>query len=201
MKKQNILFLFLLLFVISCDKNSNDDSNNDNNVETGSLGEIGNAWDVKVDGKHDLSTEIIAKEGDVYTLQVSYAKLFTKDLKFGFSGNEIMDYVYSKDDLSKPFTMVKFDAEVGDTYTAEINGNYHYREVFEKKTYHIPALNKDLETIGVFETIPYEIPNVYFGYNIRHIYWYWHPTYGLVCVDFLTEEGELINVEFINIDL
>ena len=127
--------------------------------------------------------------------------MITKTLKFGMTGNEVVDYVYSQGDAAKPFTMVKFDAEVGDMYFTEINGVYHHREVIEKKTYNIPALNKDLETIGVYEWIPYAIPSEYFGFTIREIIWYWHPDYGLVCVDVYTEEGEYLNIEFVSIDL
>ncbi len=62
-------------------------------------------------------------------------------------------------------------------------------------------MNKDLETIGVYEWIPYAIPSEYFGYTIREIIWYWHPEYGLVCVDFWTDEGDYVKVVFIDVDV
>lgn len=196
MKTTRLLAIFLILVIFfSCS------DKDDNNGTSGTLGEVGNTWNAKVAGMYNISTEIIEKDGDVYTLEVTYAKLASKILKFGFSGNEVVDYVYSQGDVSKPFTMVKFDAEVGDMYYTEINGIYHHREVMEKKTYNIPALDKDLETIGVYEWIPYEIPSQYFGYTVREIIWYWHQDYGLVCVDFYTEEGDFIEVEFVQIDL
>lgn len=189
----------MLVAVYGC-SDKNDENQSDNNY-SGKLGEVGNSWDVKVEGSHNISTEIIAKEGDIYTLEVTYAKLITKTLKFGMSGNQVVDYVYSKGDDTKPFTMIKFDAKVGDMYDAEINGIHHHREVSEKQSYYIPALEKEIETIGVYEWIPYEIPSEYFGYTIREIIWYWHPDYGLVCVDVYTEEGYFMNIEFISIDL
>jgi hypothetical protein len=195
----NILFVLIFAVGFSC-----SDKNNDNpsiNTNSGKLGEVGNSWDVKVDGSHSISTEIIARDGDVYTLQVTYAKLITKTLKFGMSGNEIVDYVYGQGDADKPFTMVKFDAKIGDIYSTEINGIFHERIVTEKETYFIPALEREIETIGIYEFIPYEIPSDYFGYTIREIIWYWHPDYGLVCVDVYTEEGDYLNIEFISIDL
>lgn len=190
--------LFLLaVFFSYCNKDKNDN----NTGAPGILGDVGNTWNVKVNGTYDLSTEIIAKEGNVVTLQVSYAKVTSKPLKFGLLENEIVDYVYSRGNTSEPFTMIKFDAEVGDMYSATINGISHHREVTEKNTYHVPALNKDLEMIGVYEWIPNEIPSDYFGYTIREIIWYWHPQYGLVCVDFWTDAGEYIKVVFIDIDV
>lgn len=186
----------LTLFFSHCNK---DESNNTG--APGILGDVGNVWNVKVNGIHDLSTEITAKEGNVVTLQVSYAKITTKTLKFGLLGNEVVDYVYSQGNSTEPFTMVKFDANVGDMYYANINGITHYREVTEKNTYNVPALGKDLEMIGVYEEIPYEIPSNYFGYTIREIIWYWHPDYGLVCVDCWTDDGEYIKVVFIDIEI
>ncbi|MEZ5082893.1 MAG: hypothetical protein R2750_05530 [Bacteroidales bacterium] len=200
MKKLIFLsFMLLLSVVIGC-KDENDDPNA-NNTQTGMLGEVGNSWQVTIDNTYDLSAELIAKEGDVRTVEVSYGKLVSKQFKFGFSNNEVVDYGYSQGDLAQPFTMVKFDAKVGDIYTAEIDGVYHYREVTEITTYNIPALNKDIQTIGVYEEIPYETPSTYFGFTIRTIIWYWHPTYGLVCVDVWTDQGDYLEIVFVQIDL
>lgn len=200
MKINFISAVFLCLVVVISCSDKNEDNPNGNNT-SGKLGDIGNSWDVKVEDSHNISTEIIAKEGGIYTLEVTYAKFLTKTLKFGMEGNEIVDFVYGQGDDTKPFTMVKFDANVGDMYDAEIDGIHHHREVWEKQSYYIPALDKEIETIGVYEWIPYEIPSDYFGYTIREIIWYWHPDYGLVCVDVYTEEGQYLNIEFISIDL
>lgn len=198
MKKLNFVNLILILIlVLSCSKK---DDTTDTTEPSGTLGQVGNAWQVQVEG-NNLSAEIIEKEGDIYTVQVSYAKMAVKTVKFGFANNEVVDYAYSNGDLSKPFPMVKFDANVGEMWGTTINGIYHHREVSEKETYHIPALNKDIETIGVYEWIPEEIPSSFFGMTIREIIWYWHPTYGLVCVDVYTDQGDHINVEFLQIDL
>jgi hypothetical protein len=187
----------LIFFFTDCKK----DDNENNSGSPGMLGEVGNTWNVKVNGTHDLSTQIIAKEGHVVTLEVSYAKMTVKTLKFGLIGNEVVDYVYSQGNTSKPFTMVKFDAEVGDSYSTTINGITHQREVIEKATYNVPALNKDLEMIGVYEMVPYEIPSTFFGFTVRDIYWYWHPDYGLVCVEFYTDQGDFVKVVFVDIEV
>ena len=200
MKKKNIIITILTLTVLTGCSDKNEDEVN-NRSGSPKLGEVGNSWVLKIDNTYDLNAEIIAKEGNVRTVEVSYAKLVVKTVKFGFTGNEVVDYAYSKGDLSRPFTMVKFDAKVGDIYSTEIDGIYHSREVIEKTTYHIPALNKDLETIGVYEWIPEEIPSQFFGITIRSITWYWHPSYGLVCVDVYTDQGEYIKIVFVQIDL
>ncbi|MCF8368182.1 MAG: hypothetical protein K9G76_04010 [Bacteroidales bacterium] len=199
MKTTKFFYFFLILaMTISCSKK---DDENDTNDTPGILGAVGNNWHIKLDGVADLTAEIIAKEGNVSTVQVSYGKLSIKEVKFGKIGNEIVDYVYSDGDVAEPFTMVKFDATVGDSYGATIDGVYHYREVFEKESYYIDALGKTIETIGIYEWIPYETPSTYFGLTIRSIYWYWHPVYGLVCVEFTTEEGDFYEVVFVNIDV
>jgi len=192
-----IIYLLLPVLFFGCKK---DDTSN-NNLTSGKLGEVGNTWNVKIADIYNLSTNIIAKKGDVYTLQVSWGKINVTELKFGYTGHEVMDYVYSDGNESQPFTMVKFDAKVGDIYSFNNSGVHHQREVLEKKTYHIPALNKDLETIGVYEWIPVETPSEYFGLTIREIMWYWHPDYGLVCVEFYTDKGDYYEVVFVQIDL
>jgi hypothetical protein len=200
MKQRNLTYYILaLVFLFSC--SDKDEADPINNTSNGELGRVGNTWNVKVAGDYDLSTKIIEKEGDVYTLEVTYAKFLSKNLKFGMNGNTIVDYVYGNGDLSKPFTMVKFDADIGDEYTANIDGKYHYRQVVEIETYHVPCLGKDLEMIGVYEEIPEGIPNSYFGLKISSIVWYWHPEFGLVCVEFYTDEGDFYTVEFVQIDL
>lgn len=191
--------MLALIFVYSCKKNSDDSSNNP--PVQGVLGDVGNSWKIQVNGANDVSAEIVSKENNIRTVEVTYAKLVTKTVKFGFNGNEVVDYAYSQGDTTKPFTMVKFDANIGDSYSAEINGNYHYRQVIEKQTYFIDALNKEVETIGVYETIPEGIPSTFFGLTIRTIIWYWHPVYGLVCADVYLDDGSYIEVNFITIDL
>jgi|GEM_PF-884543 len=191
-----LIFTLLLSAATGCKKKSDDRSNPSVN-----LGAVGNSWTVKVQGTTDISAELTASEGSMRTVQVSWAKVFSKTVKFGLTTNEVIDYVYSDGDVEQPFTMVKFDAKVGDIYSTTIDGIIHTREVIEKKTYNIPALGKDLETIGVNEIIPVEIPSTFFGYTIRQIIWYWNPVYGLVCVDVYTDQGEYFTVDFITINV
>jgi hypothetical protein len=201
MKTLKQLATFAILFLMIACSDNKDDENSNNNPDAGILGDVGNSWDVKIDNQYDLSVEIIKKEGEVFTMQVSYAKFINKELKFGYNGNEIVDYVYSQGDISKPFTMVKFDAEVGETYTASIGGNFHHRQVVEIETYPVDCLDKNLKMIGVYEEVPEGIPNNYFGLEIDSIVWYWHEVYGLVCVEFYTTDGNFYEVEFVKIDL
>lgn len=195
MKIQYLKIGFLVLILIAgCKKDDNGNSGT-----PGNLGEVGNTWKVKIDGAHELSAEIVEKTDEIFTLQVSWAKFNVGILKFGFTGNEVVDYVYSHGDESQAFTMVEFDAKVGDIYSLNIKGVSHIRQVTEKSKYYIPALDKDLETIGVYEEIPPEVQSEYFGLTITSIVWYWHPDYGLVCVDFYTSDGAYHKVEFIQI--
>jgi hypothetical protein len=192
-----LICIILLVTAIGCSKKSKDSPNE----PSPELGAVGNSWTVRVLGTTDIHAELTAREGNVCTVEVTWAKMVTKTVKFALTENEVTDYVYSKGDTGQPFTMVRFDAKIGDTYSATIDGVVHTREVIEKNTYNIPALGKDLETIGVLEYIPPEVNSTYFGFTIRQIIWYWHPVYGLVCVDVYTDQGEYFHVVFVSIDL
>ena len=122
-------------------------------------------------------------------------------MKGRLTDNSISDFYYSEGDESKPFTLVEFDAEVGDIYLYNLGKSQIEREVFERKNYFIPVLDKEVETIGVAEYIPEGVFPELFGYNFQIVYWYISPIYGLVCVELLTDEGELIMIEFTSIDL
>ena len=69
MKKPILIVTFLFITTIFF-SNCNKDKNENNSGAPGLLGEVGNTWNVKVNGTYDLSTEIIAKEGNIVTLQV-----------------------------------------------------------------------------------------------------------------------------------
>jgi hypothetical protein len=94
-------------------------------------------------GLQDLSEEVKRGILDEYLGRFN-AKLDTTDkqnitLKADLMGKitdkGIQDYVYSGGDTDKPFTLIKYDAKVGDTYSfTDDEGNTFTRKVVSKST-------------------------------------------------------------------
>ncbi|MBN1339565.1 MAG: hypothetical protein JXA03_09585 [Bacteroidales bacterium] len=200
MKKKNLFLLLIVLAVInSCSKNDDDDSGNNNPPATAKLGDVGNEWKAKFNNQ-EITARIVDNNNGILSLAITTGK-DTDTIKAQLTGNSISEFVHSYGDIEKPFTLVEFDAKVGDIYTFEMGGLWFERQVTERETYHINCLGQNLETIGVYEEIPYGINVQLFGITIRSIVWYFHPTYGLVCVEIYTEQGEYFEIEFISIKL
>jgi len=49
--------------------------------------------------------------------------------------------------------------------------------------------------------IPDAINFNFFGYTVREITWYWHQTYGLVCIDIWMDNGMFFTIHFLSIEL
>lgn len=200
MKKKKLCFLLLsLAIVLSCSKNDDDDSGKNNPPATAKLGDVGNQWKAKFNNQ-EITARVVENNNGILSLAVTMGK-DTDTIKAQLNSNSISEFVHSNGNTEKPFTMVEFDAKVGDTYIFESPPFYFERYVSERETYHINCLGQSLETIGVYEQIPYGINVQLFGITIRTIVWYFHPVYGLVCVEVYTEQGEYFEIEFISIEL
>ncbi len=191
-----ILLMLPLLFIAGCKKDKDDDNGSGSAV----LGDVGNTWTATING-NEISARILSNENGLIRLVVDMQG--EKDtILIEFKNNRISEYVHSNGDLSKPFTMVEFDANVGDKYTLTLDeGIFFQRDVIEKENYYIEALGKELPTIGVYEEIPWGLNLQLFGLYIEAIIWYWHPDYGLVCVDIYTSDGQFIEVVFVTIEI
>ena len=111
--------------------------------------------------------------------------------------NEFSDFIYSGGDITKPFTLIKFNAKVGDIYEYNVGNIHAQREVTDIGTkYYYNAIGESVETIEVYETIPEAFNSTVLGRTIRTIAWYINPTYGIVCVDIYLDDGGFINLEF-----
>ena len=207
MKTKTVLaFLILLSFCISC---STDKDDNTTTETPRKFGQVGNEWKADFpDGLSTISAKIVSNTNGIVNMEINfdgqvliYKIKGTITIKGRLNDNSISDFYYSKGDESKPFTLVEFDAEVGDKYFFNLGKTQIEREVIERKKYHISALGKEVETIGVAEYIPEGVFPELFGYNFQIVYWYISPVYGLVCVELLTDEGELIVIEFTSIDI
>ena len=198
--------MILLTLCLNC---STDKDDNTTTETPRKFGQVGNEWKGNFpDGLSTISAKVVSNTNGIINMEVNIDGQFliykiegTVTIKGRLTDNSISDFYYSEGDESKPFTLVEFDAEVGDKYFYNLGETQIEREVFERESYHIPALGKEVETIGIAEYIPEGVFPELFGYNFQIVYWYISPIYGLVCVELLTDEDELIVIEFISIDL
>lgn len=195
---KHLPFLLVLALLCSCAKKDDDNANANNAQAT--LGDVGNKWTAKLDNEHDISAKLLANDDGYITMEITHSDQIDT-IYLHYDGNKVSEFIHSNGDLTKPFTMVEFDCNIGDTYYFQMGELSFFREVIEMESYYNEALGKEIPTIGVYEEIPYGLNFQLFGIYIQSIIWYWHPTYGLVCVDIYTTDGQFIEVTFIQIDL
>jgi hypothetical protein len=199
MNSKSLLFIFLALFLaffLGC----KDDDEDTPDEPTGKLGDVGNTWTAKFDNTHDIRGEIIANDNGLITVEVNLGgDIYT--VKGRLSSDKVEDFIHSNNDLTKPMTMVEWDAQVNDVYTFNMGDLNFARHIIEIEEYYVPALEKSLEMIGVYEYIPDALNFNMFGYTVREISWYWHQTYGLVCIDIWMDNGDFFTIHFLTIEI
>ncbi len=132
----------------------------DDNKITGStdpsetLGVVGNWWKAKATGYSDATLLVTDNKDGLVTASLSYnGKTFEYQATVTTDG--IFDYVYSNGDTKKPFTLVRFDAKVGDKWEYKVGSKKVVREVVRKSTEDDVQYGFFLvKTIDVEETIP-----------------------------------------------
>lgn len=148
-----------------------------------------------------MSAEVISFDNGVLTLKVNIQREEI-ELKLLITENSISDFAYSLGDESRPFTLVKFDGKVGDTYRFMFGNLEAVRQIVETgQSYDIPCLGKKVEVIGVAEYIPYGLYPKINGYTACIIYWWISPEYGLSCIEIDADEGEFLYFEMDEIKL
>ena len=135
-------FILIVTIVLSCSDNGTDpeDPNDLSGTTDLELTRPGNEYGVYVtvgDQQMDLQDSVYIEKNDngLVTVRIRIKKiddprwvLIPADLKnasddidtqmtFHVTSNGIQNYFYSGEDLTRPFTIIKYDAKVGDTYT------------------------------------------------------------------------------------
>lgn len=199
MNSKSFLLIFLALFFAFFLGCKNDDEDNPDD-QTGTFGDVGDTWTAKFDDTHDIRGEIIANDNGLITIEVNLGgDIYT--VKARLSSDKVEDFIHSGNDITKPFTMVEWDGEEQDVYTFSMGEVNFARHIFEIETYYCPALEKSIEMIGVMEYIPDAFNFNLFGYTVREITWYWHQTYGLVCIDIWMDNGQFFTIHFLTIEV
>lgn len=156
MKTKNLFNAFVVLFFVagflSCDLLKTDKEETD---PSKTMGKVGNYWSATVPGVGSTTVTIDENDGGDVIATIPYdGTEYEVEGKVTDAG--IYDYVYSGGDKSKPFTLVKFDANVGDKWEFKVGNQTVTREVVKKSTtddtsYHGFWM---IKTIDVLETIP-----------------------------------------------
>ena len=180
----------LILFFSSCSLFEKDEVTNPDET----LGKPGYVWYASADGYPEATLDIKENIDGVVTATLNYDdKNYT--LKARITDNSIEDYVYSNGDISKPFTLVKFNASVGDKWEYNIGNQKVVREVVRKST------DDDVEygfwyvkTVDVEETVPAGIQVMGYPAGVKKILWRFNHRFGLISADVTTNDNTVVNV-------
>jgi hypothetical protein len=208
-----LIALPLLLLPLSC---TEDESSTDPNTLDGetnlALTEVGTHYGIGVelggtylDGVKD-TVYISSRANGIITMRVHIDSLdhplwplIPRDLKdangnvdtevhFKVTSNGIQDFYYSKQDLARPFTLVKYDCKVGDTYEfTTADGKKVTRRIIEKsETDDFPWGLWLIKTIATEETPQIEgVKKILFRTNHR---------FGLVYAEYTLIDGTPLKV-------
>ncbi|WP_319499864.1 hypothetical protein [uncultured Draconibacterium sp.] len=186
--KWAIYSLVFLLVLAAC---SDDDEVTDPEQ---TMGKVGNYWSAGASGYDDGRLTITQNSGgDVVGSLTFEGDTYTIEGKV--TDNAIYDYVYSNGDKSKPFTLVKFDANVGDKWEFNVGNQKVVREVVRKST------EDDVEygfwlvkTIDVKETIPTGTIIKTSESEVKEILWQFNHKFGFISATIKTVDGKTTKV-------
>lgn len=177
MKKISIILLVLIAgMFLSCNLLDKEVTDPDK-----TMGKPGNYWKAGVVGLPGDATIAIDEnsKGDVVAT-LSYEGE-TYDIEGKITSDGIYDYVYSNGDKKKPFTLVKFDAEVGDKWEFNVGSKKVVREVIKKSTEDdTPYGFMYVKTIDVEETIPAGVEVNGGVSQVKKIVWRFNHKFGFI---------------------
>ena len=191
MKAKKIYLLLLamgmLVSLASCDWFNIKDKEETDPEKT--MGKVDNYWTLSSTGVPEATITITDNNDGNVVANLSYdGDIYEVEGKITDKG--IYDYVYSNGDKSKPFTLVKFDAEVGDKWEYKVGDKTVVREVVKKSTTDdTPYVFWHVKTIDVLETIP-EGVHVKNGMSqTSQILWKFNHKYGLISATVTALDG------------
>lgn len=196
MKPKNHLIRIVLLMLIgtisACDLL---DSNKEETDPDKTMGKVGNYWEASVPGLGSATVTIDGNEdGDVIASFPYQGKTYQIEGKI--TDNGFYDYVYSNGDKDKPFTLVKFDANVGDKWEYKIGNQTVTREVVKKSTtddtsYHGFWM---IKTIDVLETVPAGVQVRGGVSQVKTILWKFNHKFGFIAAEVTKTDNSKVTV-------
>ena len=190
-----LLILIVGVLVSTCSKKEEEDP-----TPESTLAKVGNSWAGTIGGE-PMEVIITANEDGVATAKIDiFQQLFS--IKGTATANEVADYVYSEGDVSKPYTLVKFDANVGDEYVYNKPPWVITRTVLQKDVdLYVESLNKTVKCIVIEEIVPDGL--MLLGQHVvgsKIKYWI-NPTYGIVSAILTTTWGTEEDVILLNTNI
>lgn len=147
------------------------------------LGKPGNYWSLSAPGYTSSQITIDSNnDGNVVASVPFNGKTIKVEGKITEKG--IYDYVYSNGDKKKPFTLVRFDAKVGDKWEYKIGNQTVVRKVVHKSTEDDTFYGFLLiKTIDVEETIPAGVKINGEVAQASKILWRFNHKFGFISAD------------------
>lgn len=187
----SVLFIFLLIGITACDLL---ETNKEETDPEKTMGKVGNYWAVSATGYPGSTVTIGENSGGNVVASYTYNGK-TYEVEGKVTDNGFYDYVYSNGDQSKPFTLVKFDANVGDKWEYKIGNQTVTREVVKKSTtddtYYGFMLVK---TIDVLETIPTGVQVKGGVSQVKTILWKFNHKFGFIAAEVTKTNNTKVNV-------
>jgi hypothetical protein len=187
----SLLTLFSLGILLSCEKDPGMEKVTDPDK---TLGKVGNYWNLKSTGYANSKITIESNSNGVVIGSYTYnGKTYTLEGKITEDG--IYDYVYSNGDKNKPFTMVRFDAKVGDKWEFKVGNQTVVRKVVHKSTEDDTFYGwLMIKTIDVEETIPSGVQVKGAASPFTKILWKFNHKFGFVMATGTKTNGTVVNL-------
>ncbi len=159
------------------------------------MGKVDNYWKASAPGYPDAKVTITENSKGNVVATVNYnGKDYEVEGKITDEG--IYDYVYSNGDKSKPFTLVKFDAQVGDKWEYKIGNQTITREVVKRSTTDdTPYGFMYIKTIDVVETIPAGVQVRGAESPASSILWKFNHKFGFISATITPKSGAATTIK------
>lgn len=186
-----IAFLLLMVVFAGCDwLNPNKEETDPSKT----MGKVGNYWTASVQGLGTATVTIDSNSGGNVIASIPYnGHEYQVEGKITDKG--FYDYVYSNGDKSKPFPLVKFDANVGDKWEYKIGNFTATREVVKKSTTDdTPYGFFYIKTIDVLETVPAGMEVAGGIVKVKTILWKFNHKFGFISAEITKTDNTKVTV-------
>ncbi len=182
--------IILSCFVLSCNLLDKEVTDPDK-----TMGKPGNYWKAGANGSSASATITIDKnsKGNVVATLTYQGK--SHEIEGKVTSDGIYDYVYSNGDKNKPFTLVKFDAKVGDKWEFNVGSKKVVREVIKKSTDDDTPYGFFLvKTIDVEETVPSGVEVNGSVAQAKKIVWRFNHKFGFISATVTKTDNSTVEV-------
>jgi hypothetical protein len=193
MKKSifSVLLLLCILVFNGCDLLKTNDETTD---PSKTMGKVGNYWDLNCTGFTASKITVDSNsDGNVVGSVLYNGKTYQLEGKITDKG--VYDYVYSNGDKNKPFTLVKFDAKVGDQWEFKVG-----TQTVVRKVVHVSTADDTfygmlmVKTIDVEETIPTGLQVKGAATQFTKILWKFNHKFGFIMATGTKTNGTTVNL-------